>query len=136
MVELLASNMETEPGYNWFVILCSWELEAEDEAVERFNDVYEYLNILRNARWLDEQEKLELGGKDTDTRYALDRDSLKALNLIGRRKFVFVFQSKSHKILLELSKRIGLNSPIKVEVLPAVHVHDVYGALKPKEETR
>lgn len=130
MIELKPSNMETKPGYNWYVILCSWELEDEEEAVTRFNDFYLYLDKLRDEKWIRDESNSE------DIRLHLDDDSLLALNLIGRRKFLIVCQSKSHKILLELSKRIGLRSPVKVEVLPAVHVHDVYGALSPNEKTQ
>jgi hypothetical protein len=121
MDELLPSHMETLPGYNWFVIVCSWDLEAEGEAIERFEHTYHYLNKLREPGWLENNKN--------DPRAALDVDSLKALNLIGRRKFVIVCQTRSHKVLLELSKRIGLRSPVKVEVLPASHVHDVFGAV-------
>ncbi|MEJ2588092.1 MAG: hypothetical protein P8165_11060 [Deltaproteobacteria bacterium] len=130
MSELKPSNMEMKPGHNWYVIVCSWELEDEEEAISRFNNFYLYLNKLRDEEWVSDKRNSE------DIRLNLDSESLLALNLIGRRKFLIICQSKSHKILLEMSKMIGLRSPVKVEVLPAIHVHDVYGALNPNEQTR
>lgn len=110
---------KTLPGHSWFLIVCSWEPDADDKAVPTFKEVYDnYLNILTHDDWRD---KL----KDDDPRLDLDSDSFKALNLIGRRQFVIIGQATSNRVQQELALKIGLGTRIKVEVFPATYVHDL-----------
>jgi len=110
----------TLKGHSWFIIMCSWESEADDEAVPIFKEVYEkYLSILTKGGWRDQLE-------DTDPRLDLDSDSFKAINLIGRRQFVIIGQATSNKVQQHLALMIGLGTRIKVEVFPATYVHDLY----------
>lgn len=120
----------TSQDENWFVIMCSWELGADDEAVKRFNKLYEYLDVLRDTEWL----KAAQGSKDL--RLDLNSESILALNLIGRRKFLIICQARSNRVMQELSKMISLRAPIKVEIFPATNVHDLYNILKPEKQNQ
>jgi len=116
------SSMATLKGHSWFMIMCSWELGADDEAVQNFNKLYEYLNVLTDEKWRDKLNP-------NDFRLDLDSESIIALNLIGRRKFVIICQARSNKVLQELSKRVSLRAPVKVEIFPATTVHDLFKML-------
>jgi len=113
---------ETLPGYSWFLIMCRWEPDANGDAIQKFDEVYQYLNLLTDDKKL---EKFEAENPD-DPLFELDSDSLKALNLIGRRKFVIIGQAKSNKLLQKLALMVGLDTHIKVEVFPATLVHDLF----------
>jgi hypothetical protein len=112
---------------SWFLIMVSWEAGADAAAQERFKEVFEYLNIFKSEDPKARDEKLkELEKKHpADPRLEVVPDSLKALNLIGRRKFVIIFQTKSNKVLLALSKMISWSGPISVEIFPASYVFEV-----------
>lgn len=118
---------------NWFLIMCTWEMGADDIAVQRFHDLYDYLRILAPPDDV-RQKALDALPRD-DPRLTLVPDSLKSLNLIGRRTFVIVCQiisEKSNKLLQELSKRMSLGAPISVEIFPATFVHDLLDVLPGK----
>jgi hypothetical protein len=103
---------------------------ADEEAVKRFYEVYKYLRILAPPD--DVRQKALAALPKDDPRLTLVADSLKSLNLIGRRKFVIVCQIISpncNKVLQELSKMISLYAPINVEIFPATYVHDLEAIL-------
>ena len=54
----------------------------------------------------------------------MDFDSLKALNLIGQRKFVIIGRTTSNKVLQEISSNVTLETAIRVDVFPATYVHE------------
>jgi len=102
---------------NWFLIMCSWDWNADKDALEKFQWVYTYLNLYNTpAEW----KKVH---KD-DPRRAMDFRSLKALNLIGQRKFVIIIQTSSNNVLQKISSEITLGTAIKVEIFPATYVHE------------
>jgi len=101
---------------NWFLIMCSWDWDADKVALEKFQWVYNYLNIYNTPEWK------EL--RDDDPRKAMDFESLKALNLIGKRKFVIIGQTSSNNVLQKISSEITLGTAIKVDIFPATYVHD------------
>jgi hypothetical protein len=119
---------------NWFLIMCSWEMGADDVAVQRFHDVYDYLNILAPP---EEARKVRLAelrsNAPNDPRLTLVPESLKSLNLIGRRKFVIICQTTSNRVLQALSRMISLGAPISVDIFPATYVHDLKDILPRKE---
>lgn len=115
----------TLPNYSWFMIICSWEPEADSDAVKKFGAVYQYLQLLMDDQLLAEFENK----KPDDPIFDLDPDSFKALNLIGRRQFVLIGQAKSNRLQQKLALDIGLGTRISVEVLPATYVHDLQGVL-------
>ena len=114
---------------DWFVIVSSWEAGADDAAVQRFHDVYQYLNVLAP----DYREKALAGLDKNDPRRDIVPETLRALNLIGRRKFMIICQTRSNRVLQELSKKISLGAPVNVEIFPATNVHDLE-ALLPNEK--
>jgi hypothetical protein len=119
---------ETLKGHSWFLMMFSWEPGADVEAEERFIKAYKYLDELSADDWRD---KLDTD----DPRLDLDSESLRALNLIGRRKFVVIGQSTSNRVLQELALKVGLGAPIKVEVFPATFVHDLYKIMPSTQAT-
>ncbi len=112
---------KTLPNYSWFMIICSWEPEADSDAVKKFGAVYQYLQLLMDDQLLAEFENK----KPDDPIFDLDPDSFKALNLIGRRQFVIIGQATSNRLQQKLALDIGLGTRIKVEVFPATYVHDL-----------
>lgn len=119
---------------NWFLIMCTWDIDADEIAVQRFYDLYDYLKVLAPPEEV-RQEALAGLPRD-DPRLTLVPDSLKSLNLIGRRTFVIVCQiisEKSNRLLQELSKKISLGAPINVEIFPATFVHDLIDVLPPRK---
>jgi hypothetical protein len=127
---------------NWYLIMVSWEAEADKDAVKRFHQVYKYLNI--RAPRIDAMER-EIRKKEYNGFYEEDlimagdpvddivEGTLMPLNLIGRRKFVIILQTPSSRVLQRLSKMISLYVNINVEIFPATHVHDLIGIMPPKE---
>lgn len=124
--------------YNWFLIMVSWEMGADDEAVQRFSQVYMYLNIRAPDIKEDEQKKRQEEYnksypddpvREDDPVYEIVQGSLKPLNLIGRRRFVIILQTKSNKVLQRLSKMISLHAHITVEIFPATYVTELRGIL-------
>ena len=111
--------MEEIKQYNWFLIMCSWDWNADKGALERFQWVYNYLNAYNN-----EEERKKITADANDPRNALDFESLKALNLIGQRKFVIIGRTTSNKVLQEISSNITLETAIRVDVFPATYVHE------------
>jgi hypothetical protein len=119
---------------SWFLIMASWQMGADLEAIQRFHEVYKYLRILTPGP--ERQAALD-GLPREDPRLSLVPDSLKSLNLIGRRQFVIVCQIKSencNRILQELSKIIILEARISVEIFPATYVHDLNTMLPTDEK--
>jgi hypothetical protein len=125
-------EMNSSKG-NWFLIECSWQMGADAEAIQRFREVYKYLLPLAST---DDpkvrQVAIERAAKEDPLLLNVVPDSLKSLNLIGRRKFVIICQilnDKSNKWLQKLSKMISLEAPISVEIFPATYVHDLEAIL-------
>lgn len=118
---------ETLTGYSWFLIMCSWEPDADGDAVAKFGVVYDYLQLLTDDQKLAEFKK----NNPDDPLVDLDSDSFKAINLIGRRQFVIIGQAKSNRLQQHLALMIGLGTRIKVEVFPATYVHDLRTVLPP-----
>ena len=122
---------------NWFLIECSWQMGADDEAVKRFRDVYTYLLPLTPTEKPEERKAaIERAAKEDPLLLNVVPDSLKSLNLIGRRKFVIICQIISpncNKLLQTLSRMIILDAPINVEIFPATFVHDLNAILPTKE---
>ena len=112
---------KTLTGYSWFMIVCSWEPEEDDAAVQKFEAVYDYLQPLNDYKTLEELES----NHPDDPILDLDPDSFKAINLIGRRQFVMIGQAKSNRLQQKLALDIGLKTRISVEVIPATFVHDL-----------
>ena len=112
------NTMDTGKHYNWFLIMCSWDWGTDKVALERFVEVFRYLNKRDKQAW----EKV-IADPD-DPRHALDFDSLKALNLIGQRKFVIIGRTTSNRVLQELSSMITLETAIRVDVFPATYVRE------------
>ena len=101
-------------------------LRREDViAVERFGQLYAYLNLLNNSDKLDAFRKQH----PNDPLFDIDSDSFKAINLIGRRQFVLIGQASSNRLEQRIALDIGLGSNIKVEVFPATYVHDLRAVL-------
>ena len=103
---------KTLDGHSWFMLTASWEPDADSKALNVFGNVYKMLKDFGTT-----SQKPELQD--------LDPDSLKALNLIGRRKFVIIGQTQSNIPLQYLSREISLQQPVKVEIFPATYVHDL-----------
>jgi len=121
---------------SWFLIMASWEIGADDKAVQRFHEVYEYLLPLAPTDDPELRQKALAALPKDDPRSTLVADSLKSLNLIGRRKFVIICQIISpncNKLLQTLSRMIILDAPINVEIFPATFVHDLNAILPTKE---
>ena len=127
---------------NWFLIMVSWEAEADKDAVERFHQVYKYLNIRApgiDPAERDRRKKEYNGSYGEDLIVAGDpvddivEGTLMPLNLIGRRTFVIILQTPSSKVLQRLSKMISLYVNINVEIFPATHVHDLIGIMAPEK---
>lgn len=111
--------MEEGKDYNWFVIMCSWDWNADEHALKRFQWVYHYFNAYNVP---DEWKKVL--ADPNDARNAIDFESLKALNLIGQREFVIIGRTSSNRVLQEISSNITLNTAIRVDVFPATYVHE------------
>jgi len=126
---------------NWFLIMASWEMGADAEAIQRFYDVYHYLLPLAPSDAIpgeirDRIKEDPILDPD-DPRSSLVPTSLKSLNLIGRRKFVIIGQTtsnNSNRVLQALSRKISLGAPINVEIFPATYVHDLIGILSPEKK--
>ncbi|MGA2466636.1 MAG: hypothetical protein ABSH06_20090 [Thermodesulfobacteriota bacterium] len=128
---------------SWFLIMCSWEMGADDVAQKRFRDVYGYLLPLAPPYIIDaipeyimKQVPVDpiIKGSN-DPRLDLVPESLKSLNLIGRRRFVIICQiisNNCNRVLLALSRKISLDAPISVEIFPATYVHDLLIEIVPK----
>jgi 3-dehydroquinate dehydratase len=110
----LSMSFETvgeERQYNWFLIMCSWGENADKDALEKFQWVYRYFNAY--------------DGRDAnDLRNAMDFASLKALDLIGQRKFVIIGRTTSNRVLQKISANVTLETAIRVDVFPATYVHE------------
>lgn len=113
---------ETLKGHSWFLIMCSWEPDADGEAQTKFGEVYRYLQVLMDDKQLEDFKN----NNPNDPLCDLDSNSFKALNLIGRRQFVIIGQATSNKLQQKLALDIGLGTRIKVEVFPATFVHDLH----------
>jgi hypothetical protein len=111
--------------------MVSWEPGEDQAAAESFKEVFDYLNKFRSQD-LDDIKKRDvwLAGLDKeDARSAIVPDSLRGLNLIGRRKFVIILklkkESNPNNLLLHLSKKISWCRRINVEIFPAAYVFEV-----------
>lgn len=120
---------------NWFLIMVSWEMSADQEAVRRFHKVYKYLTMKAPGVNKDLARKdynkiyPEDPIGDDDPVYEIVDNSLKPLNLIGRRKFIIICQTPSNRVLQRLSKMISLEAPISVEIFPATYVTELVDIL-------
>jgi hypothetical protein len=110
--------MEEQKQYNWFLIMCSWDWNADADALKKFQWVYRYLNVYN-----DKDEWQKLVNNPNDPRNAMDFGSLRALNLIGKRIFVIIGRTTSNNVLQEISSNITLETAIRVELFPATYVH-------------
>jgi hypothetical protein len=111
--------MGEEKQYNWFLIMCSWDWNADQDAIRKFQWLYNYLNA-RNVpeKWAD------ITAHPDDPRHALDFYNLTGLNLIGQRKFVIIGRATSNGVLQEISSNVTLETSIRVDVFPATFAHD------------
>jgi hypothetical protein len=123
---------------NWFLIMASWGIDADEKAKERFYDVYDYLRLLappeKIPKVMQGIKRDSVPGED-DLLMDIVPGSLKSLNLIGRRKFVIVCKIKpsgGNRLLQTLSKKISFGAPISVEIFPATDVHDLIGIMPPE----
>jgi hypothetical protein len=116
---MMGKMKREEKQYNWFLIMCSWDWNADQDAFKKFQWVYNYLNAY-NVKDLWEK----ISADPNDHRNALDFDSLKGLNLIGQRKFVIIGRTTSNKVLQEISSNVTLQTSIRVDVFPATYVHE------------
>jgi hypothetical protein len=57
--------------YSWFLILCSWEPDKDEEAIKKFDEMYQYLSVLSDPKEIDKLPPDAL-------RRDIDPDSLKA----------------------------------------------------------
>jgi len=107
--------------YSWFLIMCSWEYEHDAMAQKKFGEVYEYLINFKDpdSKWVKDL-------RSDDLRSAFDPHSLKALNLIGKRKFVIIGRTKNNEVLQKLSLMITWETAIKVDVFAATDVNEFY----------
>jgi hypothetical protein len=148
---VMADEQKGGEQNSWFLIMVSWEPGGDGEAVKRFHQVYMYLNIRAPFNTDDDEKKsaIQQGRKEEYEQYLKDNelaletldendpvydiveDSIKALNLIGRRKFVIIFQTKSNRVLQRLSKIISLGTEISVEIFPATYVTELKELLHP-----
>jgi hypothetical protein len=123
---------------NWFLIECSWQMGADAEAIQRFRKVYEYLLPLAPTNDPKvRQAAIDRAVEKDPLLINVVPDSLKSLNLIGRRKFIIICQilnDTSNKWLQKLSRMISLGAPISVEILPATFVHDMYTILLTEDQ--
>ena len=104
---------------NWFMITVSWDWNADQDAINKFQWVYNYLNAYNvPEKWR------KIKADPNDYRNAIDFDSLKAINLIGQRKFVIIGRTTSNKVLQEMSSNITLHTAVKVDFFPATYVHE------------
>jgi hypothetical protein len=106
----LSGNMseKSHAGYNWFLIMCSWECDHDKDAMETWKEVY---NVFIDKTRVE---------KNPD----IHPDGLLALNLIGQRKFVIAAQIRSNAVLQQISAMITLEKGIKVDVFPATNVFE------------
>ena len=111
MSELRASQMGPRWGYNWYVIICSWE--NQEAAETKFAKVYEELNVLRDPDWPATQDN------NKDYRLNLDPDSFRALKLEGEPRFVIICQSRTPASAEALGNFIKQPGVINVEFFPA-----------------
>ena len=107
------STLETLEGYSWFLILCSWEYDADRIAMDKWREVYNWFKV-----------KPDKSGEYIPPRDEIADEGLIALNLIGKRQFVIAGQAKSNKPLQELSSMITLSTPIEVDVFAATNVFE------------
>jgi len=126
---------------SWFLIMVSWEMDADGDAVKRFHQVYNYLNL--RAPGMDKNEEDRKAAEslynkhypedplvEDDPVYDIVEGSLKPFNLIGRRKFVIICQTPSNRVLQRLSKMISLNVRISVDIFPATYVTELRDILR------
>jgi hypothetical protein len=122
--------------YHWFMIMVSWDIGADSEAVQRFAKVYLYLNV--RAPYMDDHKDEQAAAVKTyneaykddpivgdDPIHEIVSGTLKPFNLIGRRRFVILLQTSSNRVLQRLSKMISLYAPIRVEIFPATYVTEL-----------
>lgn len=105
------TSLQTRVGYSWFLIMCSWEYEHDQTAMDKWKQVYNFL-------------KRPMKGEIQGLRKEIADEGLLALNLIGKRKFVIAGQTKSNKPLQKISSTITLGTAIKVDVYPATNVFE------------
>jgi len=128
---------EEQTKGSWFMIMVNWEAGADAEAQESFKEVFDYLKIFKSQDAKDRDHRDEELNKikeknPADPLLEIVPDSLRGLNLIGRRKFVIILQTKSNRVLLELSKMIAWGRHISVEIFPASYVFEVHEVMFPE----
>ncbi|MGD2037408.1 MAG: hypothetical protein PVH28_05950 [Desulfobacterales bacterium] len=104
--------LETKKGYSWFFILVSWEHDDDDDAIDKWKDVYNFL------------KRPKRDGVDP-LREEIADEGLIGLNLIGKRKFVIAGQTRSNRPLQKISSMIALKTGIKVDVFAATSVFEL-----------
>ena len=62
--------MEKQRQYNWFLIMCSWDWNADQDAFKKFQWVYNYLNAY-NVK--DQWEKISANATILETPWILTR---------------------------------------------------------------
>lgn len=106
------TSLQTKDAYSWFLILCSWEYEHDETAIDKWKKVYNFL-------------KRPKKGRTHALREEIADEGLLALNLIGKRKFVIAGQSLTNKPLQKISSMITLKTGIKVDVFAATNVFEL-----------
>jgi hypothetical protein len=106
------TSLQTKDTYSWFLILCSWEYEHDQTAIDKWKEVYNFL-------------KKPKKGRTHSLRDEIADEGLLALNLIGKRKFVIAGQSLTNKPLQKISSMITLKTGIKVDVFAATNVFEL-----------
>lgn len=107
------NQMETLDGHSWFLIVCSWDYEADDKATAKWVDVFNWFR--------DKSDQAEAAGS---LRNEIADEGLLALNLIAKRQFVIACQAKSNKPLQQVASMITLGTAIQVDVFAATNVFE------------
>ena len=109
-------------GFVEFIFNIRWEHDADEVAVEKFQEIFD---LIKNEERSKERDDLLKG---------MDFDSLRAFNLIGRRHFMLIGWTNSNRALQNLSLKLTLGASIRVDIAPAVEVHafdEVIAAVNP-----
>ena len=107
------NQMETLDGHSWFLIECSWDCEADVDAMSKWVDVYNWFK--------DTSDQAEAAGS---LRNEIADEGLLALNLIAKRRFVIACQAQSNRPLQQVASMITLKTAIKVDVFAATNVFE------------
>jgi hypothetical protein len=94
-------------GYNPFVIICTWEHDADETAGRKLREIF--------ALFKKPGRSLE----------GIDIESIRSYNLIGARTFLLIGRTRSNKGLQSLVARISVGNPMDVDLYHAISVHEL-----------